>query len=113
MKSLALDRYGDLVFPMRFVYDTDAVVQLIITKILKLYDEDIFALETGVDYFGVMMNAKATNELREIEVRKAIMSVKEVTSITQLKVDFPGSDGMVSISFMADTIFGSTGLVNT
>lgn len=112
MKSFSLDEYGDLVFPMTFVEESDEIVQLVITKILKIYDEDVFALETGVDYPGVMLETHATNEQRVLEIRKAILSIPEVTGITRLIIQDPGEDGQVGIDFELNTIFGIVKTVN-
>ncbi len=119
MKSLRLNgnaedlsQIGDLVFPMEFVEEIDEIVQLAITKILKIYDEDVFALETGVDYSGVMLNTQATNAQRELEIRKALLSIPEVTGIIRLVIQDPGADGNVGIAFQLNTTFGETGPVN-
>jgi hypothetical protein len=117
-RDLKLNEYGDIDLSsgdFEFVEsdygNVDEIVQLALTLILKVYDEDVYELETGVDWFGIMTNVKAPLKQKELELRATLTRIPEVTQIKRLDIIPPGADRKMMIAVELDTIYGATGVI--
>lgn len=111
-----LTEYGDLDFSsgdLEWIEGAEELAQLMQTKTLKLYGEDKYAIETGIKWFGSpsMYDHQSDDKYRELQLRGAYMAIPEITGIPILTIS-KDSAGKVSISFVANSIYGEITAVN-
>ena len=112
--DIKLTEYGDLDLStgdLVLIDETDEVAQMCQTKILKVWDEDEYAPETGIRWFQRMYDFKIEDSQRQLEVRNAILSIPEITNVTLMTLS-RDDNGMISIVFEADSEFGTISTVN-
>jgi hypothetical protein len=87
--DIKLDRYGALDLStgdLQLIEDSEEVAQIVKTKILKLYDEDLLALETGTDWFGLLFVFTNDNRYRSIVLKAIILAIPEVKDIPLIEM---------------------------
>lgn len=104
----------------QLVSDTQELVQTLETKILKLFNEDVYALGSGVPWLEYMLTYLATDEARVVYIRRVLLSLPEITKIIWLDVvtsfvedsDTGLPRQVAQISFELDSIYGPINRVN-
>jgi hypothetical protein len=87
--DIKLDRYGALDLStgdLQLIEASEEVAQVVKTKILKLYDEDLLALETGVDWFGKLFVFTNDNRYRALLLKAVILAIPEVKDIPLIEM---------------------------
>jgi hypothetical protein len=115
-KDIKLDDYGDFVLDtgdFELVEEEEEVVQICKTKVLKLYDEDHYAREDGVNWFDdsnekmiAMFDFGRDDRFKILTIKGRILSVPEVTGIPNISTSVPqDSDGEFACDMQIDTIY--------
>lgn len=113
-----LDDYGDLDMSeggdLQWVEDEEEVAQIAETKILKMYDEDYFSLDTGIEWFGsdenrvVMFDHNRDAKYKALVLKAAMLQIPEVTDIVELNMDLDTETGIQAVTVEIDTIYSDT-----
>lgn len=119
-KDIKLDDYGDLdvsTGDLENIVEEQEVAQFVETKILKIYDEDVYALEEGVPWFktpsikGVAMyDFGRDDRLKVLLLKSQIITIPEVTGIVRLEFEPPDSGGQFGVDVQIDTIYSDVPL---
>ncbi|HXK37384.1 MAG TPA: hypothetical protein VJ553_07430 [Candidatus Paceibacterota bacterium] len=108
-----LDDYGDIDLSsgdIELVDDADEVAQICETKILKVYDEDRLAQETGVEWFTRMYDVETEEKYKVLLLKTQILSIPEVTGLVFHSMSLDTDTGVVSAEITVDTIYSETPL---
>jgi len=114
-KDIKLDDYGDLLMTsgdLENVEDEEEIVQLCKTKILKVYDEDVYEFDGGVNWFDdsnekvvAMFDFARDDRFKLLVIKGRIMAIPEVTGIPKLNFTTPDGDGQFLVDMDIDTIY--------
>lgn len=107
-KDIKLDDYGDLDLTTGdFVHleENDELAQLVKTKLLKVFDEDLAALETGIDWFKKMYDFQKDDKFRALIIKAAVLQIPEITGIPSLDVVSDSADGETSVTLEIESIY--------
>jgi len=108
-----LDDYGDIDLSsgdIELIEDADEVAQISETKILKIYDEDRLAQETGVAWFTRMYDVETEEKYKALLLKTQILSIPEVTGLVFHSMSLDTDTGRVSAEITEDTIYSETPL---
>jgi hypothetical protein len=117
-RDIKVDIYGDIDLStgdIEFVDDIEEVAQVLKTKTLTLYDEDRYAPETGIKWFGEksMYDHAENTTLQELLLRRDFLSIPEVPSVPILTLNGGDHKGdPVQVVFVANTIYGQIEATN-
>jgi len=110
-----LDDYGDIDMSVggdiQWVEDEDEVAQLAETKILKAYDEDYFALDSGIHWFDaednaiVMFDHDRDAKYKALVLKAAMLQIPEVTDVVELTMNLDTETGVQAVTVELDTIY--------
>jgi hypothetical protein len=114
MKDLLLDTNNNLVITNgQLMFTTDTItyaaqkIQIVLRTFLGEYFLDI---TIGIDYFGIVLIKNPSLVTIEALIKKQIMGVAEVKSITAFNLSFNTSARYLTINFIASLSTGqSTG----
>ena len=117
MKYRRQDANGDYVFGAgsdNFLFDTNAVVQAIKTKILLFYREWWEDLGIGIPFFqsilGQINNQTLQNSFSQL-LQDRILEIREVVSIDDISVSYDKHARTLSASISARTIYNEAAVL--
>jgi hypothetical protein len=92
------------------VEDEDEVIQRVAVALKTHRGEWLFDTDLGLDYRGTIMVKNPDLELITGLIRALIVSVEDVTGITQLSLDYDGAARTLDVTGQVTTIYGPAAL---
>lgn len=110
-QDILLDADGDIVLDeegLHFVSGLQAVAQACRIRILMFRGEWFQNMDVGVPYFEGILDDKFDQAAARAALTAAILDAPGVIGIKSLTVDLDASSRTLSITFVAQTLFGDT-----
>lgn len=120
-KDFKLDDYGDFDIStgdFEFVTEDDELIQIMETKTLKVYGEDAYDQEGGVNWFYdgqdspevAMYDFSRDDELKLLSLKAKWSAIPEITSITKVELISPDRDGVFQVHGEFNSIYSDVPL---
>lgn len=93
------------------VEGAEEVVQLVNFRLLIIKGESAYDTTLGVDWFGVMFPTGTSLAQKLTEIRGVILGTPGINSLLKFNLATDQSIRTARITYEADTIFGTTGLI--
>lgn len=91
---------------LHIVEGADRVRQNLVVKLRLWTNEWFLDMEAGTPYLERVLGKQITLNAANAALRKAILEVADVKSITSLRMNFSRSDRKLTVSFECDTEYG-------
>jgi hypothetical protein len=106
MKVRGLDSQGDFLFGKGlndYKVETDAISQILKTRLQMFLGDCFFAIDQGIDWFGIL-GTKRQTELK-LAIASTILNTPEVTKVVEVSTTL-GENRILGVQYKVETIYG-------